>query len=140
MSNVYSHSVSDSAKGRFGTYQAFSLSDTRFPWNEITFFPGDYFTMRNLTPECEDTFGHGTYSHSGDTLVLRDISTWSTLKCTTELLENIIIPEKRYLYRIRSTNQFEIALMQTEKSIKPKWVLFRKVPDSKLKPTRDHKK
>lgn len=127
----YPHSVPDSARGRYGTFLASTIPDSGFPWNEITLFPGDLFTLRNVNFGCEDTFGHGTYSHSGDTLVLRDIITWSTFNCTTELLENIVIPEKRYLYRNHGKNNFEVKMLLTGKSAKPKSVLFRKVSHSK---------
>jgi hypothetical protein len=137
--NAYSHAIPDSTLGRFGAYLTDTPPESGFSWNEVTFFPGNLFTLRNLTPGCEDSFGHGTYSHNGDTLILSDIHTWSTQNCTTEVLENIVVPEKRYLYRNRRVNTFEIRIMPTGKSAKPKWILFRKIQRSKPRIDPAHK-
>lgn len=129
--NAHAHAVPDSLLGRFGTFTSEVPPDTGFSWNEITFFPGDLFTLRNLIRGCEDSFGHGTYSHKGDTLILSAIHSWSTHNCSTELLENMVVPEKRYLYRNHQANTFESAVIPTAKSAKPRWVLFRNAPASK---------
>ena len=125
--NGYSHSGSDSIQIQFGTFRAEVRPDAGLPWTEITFFPGklDLFVMKNMQAQCEDMFGHGAYLQSGDTLILRDFISWSTQGCKTELTENMIVPEKRYLIRRRGIKRMELALIQGGQGQKLNWTGLR---------------
>jgi len=109
ISSSLSHQIPDLAKMHFGTFlRVHPESGNEWPWTEITFYPGDLFAIKNADSTCEDSFGHGRYEQKGDTLILKSLQSWSSLKCTSELVEDLILPEKKYLVRSHGQTSFEI--------------------------------
>lgn len=103
------HKPMELHKMRFGTFlRSAPLSESEMPWTEITFFGGSTFSFKNQDSTCEDTYGYGNYDQRGDTLVLSKINSQTTLQCTSEALENLVIPEKRYLVKAHGRASFQI--------------------------------
>jgi hypothetical protein len=109
VSSNFAHKPPSLANMHFGTYQRFAPDpESEISWTEITFFPGDLFTIRNADSACEDMFGHGSYVQKKDTLILTSLRNWTTLGCKFELMDNLVLDERRYLVRDRDSSSFEI--------------------------------
>ena len=121
------HRVPDLATARFGTFvsQVDPLSN-EWSVTQLTFFPGELFTVRNLDSNCEDTFGHGAYKQKNDTLILGSIRSWTTFHCKFEVRELLIIPEKKYLTRPLSSESFQIQPIPEGYGPASDWITLRK--------------
>lgn len=103
------HKPMELHKMRFGTFlRSAPAPESEMAWTEITFFGGSVFSFKNQDSTCEDTYGHGKFEQKGDTLILSQINSQTTLRCTSEALENLVIPEKRYLVKALSRTSFQL--------------------------------
>lgn len=121
------HSPPDPGTARFGTFtRSHAAADGELPWKEITFFPGDLFTVRNLDTACEDEFGYGKYEQKRDTLILSQIISWSTGACRFEATENLIIGERRFLTRSSDSVSFQVKPIPDGQRTRDGWITLRK--------------
>lgn len=133
-----SHNVSHQFTNRYGTFLQYPLGASKgFPWSEITIYPGELFSFKKYDSTCEDTFGHGKYRQSGDTLILSAMNSWSTLDCKQELTENLILNEKKYLTRSIDYNSFQISPVPDSVHPKQNWITFKRF-GKKMPPPHPH--
>jgi hypothetical protein len=116
------HHFPDLSRHHFGSFVCPNPVPIVWPWTEITFFPGDLFTVRDATRTCESDFGYGTFEQRADTLFLRQIHSWSTGGCRYELMENLIMTEKRFLIRSSDTLSLEVQPLGTPNAPARDWI------------------
>ncbi len=96
-------------------------STTEWPWTRITLYHDGKFGIELGVPEGESELGYGNFEYAGDTLILKNIESSLFSNGWPWNLDNIMIPELRYLTRTDKKHSFEILPLTKGAKKPPKW-------------------
>lgn len=96
-------------------------SATDLPWTRIMFYVDGLFTLENVEGPGRDFLGHGTYEIDGDTLSLKSIHSSLYSEYMPWQVDNLEIPEIRYVMRAHARHTFEILRFSPKYPKPSKW-------------------